>query len=334
MENKKGLMFEALMFIVILIVLITAFAVLSKKQDKFTAGYQLGDRQFDVINSYQKGEGVLLYIDQSAKHSIQQAAYYLGKKGGFKEASGCGRYAGFNIWADIKKDKDIAAVEECYPESKEVSEGMVYIFNDEINEYFALFPSAFIPGKYAYNLYDNIRITAKSKNEGKIAIPIKHGSLVATGFAAAPAEHIIGAVPSSGEADIKTIRANHPEVLQKYEELCRKMGYEPYPAEQKQCYITSGYRDPESNRKAEGSKNSLHMKALAIDFHVGGVEEQLEWAKAASDIGFTGIVIYPYDQHLHVDLRPEKIFLIALRGSTLASYQSFEGLEKGAERYT
>lgn len=67
--------------------------------------------------------------------------------------------------------------------------------------------------------------------------------------------------------------------------------------------ITSGFRTPECNKRVGGSSNSYHMKGMAADIHSPGFTST-EIAKAAEEIGFTGIGTY--SNFVHVDVRPNK----------------------------
>lgn len=67
--------------------------------------------------------------------------------------------------------------------------------------------------------------------------------------------------------------------------------------------ITSAYRTPECNKRVGGSSNSYHMKGLAADIHSPG-HTPTEIAKAADEVGFTGIGIY--SSFVHLDVRPNK----------------------------
>ena len=114
------------MFFIILIILTTAFFTLYKKQNKFPEGYLIGDRQFSLIKTYQKSESTLLFIDQSAKYSLQQSIYELAQNGGIfgiyeseeidtssviqgneivvQTNNKCGKFRGANIWYNLEID--------------------------------------------------------------------------------------------------------------------------------------------------------------------------------------------------------------------------------------
>ncbi|MBI4453247.1 hypothetical protein HY636_01245, partial [Candidatus Woesearchaeota archaeon] len=78
----------------------------------------IGERQFSLIRTYQEAEKALFYIDQSAKYSLQQAVYELGKDGGLSEVPAsevlisreevyfpsavrkCSKFYGYSLWRE------------------------------------------------------------------------------------------------------------------------------------------------------------------------------------------------------------------------------------------
>jgi uncharacterized protein YcbK (DUF882 family) len=70
--------------------------------------------------------------------------------------------------------------------------------------------------------------------------------------------------------------------------------------------VTSGYRDPARNRRANGAKNSLHMYCAAADVQVPGVSK---WELAnyiRSMPGRGGVGTYCHTESVHVDVGPER----------------------------
>lgn len=66
---------------------------------------------------------------------------------------------------------------------------------------------------------------------------------------------------------------------------------------------TSPYRCPSHNAKVGGGSQSYHMKGMACDFIINGVNVW-EIGMIAEAIGFNGIGVYD-DGYVHVDVRPE-----------------------------
>ena len=155
-KSKKAVMFEGVMFFIILILLTTAFITLYKKQDKFPEGYRIGERQFGLINTYQEAERALFYIDQSAKYAAYKSIYDLGQKGGY-EIPDCGRYPGYNLWVGLD---DESGLKECYPEEG-IEKSFNSIFNKNLNTYLIKYPNVKIPR----NNYDILLKTGETKLE-------------------------------------------------------------------------------------------------------------------------------------------------------------------------
>lgn len=72
----------------------------------------------------------------------------------------------------------------------------------------------------------------------------------------------------------------------------------------KPVIINSGYRTPEWNTKVSGAKNSYHMKGMAADIVVKGVNPK-QVAEYASVIMPNGGVIR-YTNFVHIDVREKK----------------------------
>lgn len=74
----------------------------------------------------------------------------------------------------------------------------------------------------------------------------------------------------------------------------------------KKIVITSGYRTPQSNSKAEGSaNNSNHLKGAAIDFYLQGVSMNALTDKFSK---YWGYGLGKYNTFLHVSLNPRERF--------------------------
>lgn len=70
--------------------------------------------------------------------------------------------------------------------------------------------------------------------------------------------------------------------------------------------VTSGYRDPSRNRRANGAKNSLHMYCAAADIQVPGVSKWELASYVRSMPGRGGVGTYCHTDSVHVDVGPER----------------------------
>jgi uncharacterized protein YcbK (DUF882 family) len=74
----------------------------------------------------------------------------------------------------------------------------------------------------------------------------------------------------------------------------------------KKLVVTSGFRDPNRNRRARGARNSLHMYCAAADIQVPGVSKWELAAFARSMPGRGGVGTYCHTNSVHVDVGPER----------------------------
>ncbi|MDI6025870.1 YcbK family protein [Corticibacterium sp. UT-5YL-CI-8] len=74
----------------------------------------------------------------------------------------------------------------------------------------------------------------------------------------------------------------------------------------KKAVVTSGYRNPDRNRRARGAKNSLHMYCAAADVQIPGVSK-LELANYFRAMpGRGGVGTYCHTNSVHIDVGPER----------------------------
>lgn len=146
MMSKKraigGLNLLVLLFFTIL--MIYAWTKLSSKYAGFDE--KIGEKQLELIRTFQKAENALLYIDLSSKYSLQQAIYDLAKNGGISEVEEigtdeafafyeCGKFNDAYIWFEISKDADGKYLEkECFDE-KQTGNYLSYLFGNNLDKY-------------------------------------------------------------------------------------------------------------------------------------------------------------------------------------------------------
>ena len=67
--------------------------------------------------------------------------------------------------------------------------------------------------------------------------------------------------------------------------------------------VSSGYRDPEHNSRVGGADASYHMKCMAADFFIPGVDKRKLVAYAARLRSVGGLGCYSGRSFIHVDVR-------------------------------
>ena len=147
MKSKKGTSFYIL--VVTLVLIFAMFFMIFKLLDKYdqvSKNKTIGTRQAELFHIYQKGERALLYVDQAARISSEQAVYDFAKQGGLGlNEMNCDRYKGYAVW-DFSKN--------CVPDKQ----NMQFYINDNLNAYFEKYPDkdVFIPpNNYNFDVKDN-----------------------------------------------------------------------------------------------------------------------------------------------------------------------------------
>ena len=74
----------------------------------------------------------------------------------------------------------------------------------------------------------------------------------------------------------------------------------------KKMIVTSGYRDPERNRRVRGARNSMHMYCAAADVQVPGVDKHRLAAYVRALPGRGGVGTYCHTNSVHIDIGPER----------------------------
>jgi zinc D-Ala-D-Ala carboxypeptidase len=71
----------------------------------------------------------------------------------------------------------------------------------------------------------------------------------------------------------------------------------------KKIVMNSGYRDPFHNAKVGGTDDSYHMKCMAADFYIPGVDKRKLIAFAMRQNLVGGLGCYPGRNFIHIDVR-------------------------------
>jgi uncharacterized protein YcbK (DUF882 family) len=67
--------------------------------------------------------------------------------------------------------------------------------------------------------------------------------------------------------------------------------------------VNSGYRDPKHNDRVGGADDSYHMKCMAADIFIPGVNKRSLIAAAYRERLVGGLGCYPGRQFIHIDVR-------------------------------
>ena len=84
--------------------------------------------------------------------------------------------------------------------------------------------------------------------------------------------------------------------------------------------VTSGYRDPEHNRRVGGASGSQHLHGGAFDYSTAGMsrEEIIDLIRRAREAGFGGVGVY--DGSLHFDIGAERAWGSDYTGASLPEW--------------
>jgi hypothetical protein len=167
MKSKKGAFPLTIMLVVMLaFILLYAWVMLASKYNAFDK--KIGEKQYQLINTYQKAEKALFYIDQSAKYAAYQTIYDLGQKGGY-ERSDCGVYFGYNLWINLDDEK---ILKECYPKKENLEKKFIEMFNNNLNGYSSTYTDLKISiNNYNFSLKNKLDIVGLAISD--LVVPIE-----------------------------------------------------------------------------------------------------------------------------------------------------------------
>ncbi|MBI2102138.1 D-alanyl-D-alanine carboxypeptidase family protein [Candidatus Woesearchaeota archaeon] len=154
---------------IIAAIILSLFSNLTKKD--FDA---IGASSLMLVGASNEAEKTLLYIDQSAKYSLQQAVYELSKSGGIPDyvtvdeifsetlvstSAQCSKFFGYSLWYDKTKDSEEAI--SCFDASQSTS-NLQYLFNKNLNQYLSAYPHNIPQDNYEYEVRDKLEIIGKA----------------------------------------------------------------------------------------------------------------------------------------------------------------------------
>lgn len=88
--------------------------------------------------------------------------------------------------------------------------------------------------------------------------------------------------------------------------------------------VPSGYRTKAHNKNIGGSKDSYHMKGLAVDIVPKGISLRKLFIKATKIKGVGGLGWYE-DSHIHIDIRKNRLYWVKLKGKPTKYFEHFVG---------
>src|SRR3989338_3633814 len=136
MKHKKGaLLFAPMLLILMIVGLIYAYSEISARYKEFNK--EIGEKQFELINTYGEGEKALFYMDQSAKYSSHQGIYNLAKSGGCSNGN---IYSTYRLWSVDSPKPDI-----CFPSAQDSKNGFFDFFSNVFNNYMLSYKALNLP---------------------------------------------------------------------------------------------------------------------------------------------------------------------------------------------
>ena len=164
-KNKKGIGLEWYLLIGAFFLGFVAYFTGSFGPHKVIGNY-LGQYQFSIIKSSNEAEKALFYIDESAKYSLQQAVYELGKNGGISEIeteenevlsdNKCGKFYGYTLWR-IPDNAQYTCIDE-----NKIKSSLEYMFKKNLNEYILNYPDNILVDNYNYEIKGSLEIAGKA----------------------------------------------------------------------------------------------------------------------------------------------------------------------------
>ena len=135
MVKKASMYFSALVYVFFVVFLVFLLIVV-KMKDKNIQNLVIGQEALSLFNSYQEGEKIRFYVQQSAKYSSESSVEVFLKNGGFENPP---RLIGLADWTNAKPDF-----------KKEFS----IIFSNQLKEYFQR-SEDYIPSNYDIEIFND-----------------------------------------------------------------------------------------------------------------------------------------------------------------------------------
>jgi len=95
-SNRKGVFFNILIVLLLLLALIFAFIQLN---NVFELDHAIGEPALDVFKTYQQGDKILSYLSSNSDRILREILFDYQESAGFSTSS-CNNYHGFVVWDD------------------------------------------------------------------------------------------------------------------------------------------------------------------------------------------------------------------------------------------
>lgn len=132
-KSKKATMFLIPVLFGFLLALTLFLAKTYQSEVQKTSSF-VGEKQLILMNTYQKTQHHLLYIDLASKYSSKSAVIDLAENGGFENESLCESFLGYNLY---NNKTDI-----CFPER--LDSNFAFFFNNKLDNYLSSYKKAFL----------------------------------------------------------------------------------------------------------------------------------------------------------------------------------------------
>ncbi|MEK6854505.1 MAG: hypothetical protein AABX60_04160 [Nanoarchaeota archaeon] len=177
-RGKKGLDYYTVTVAVMGIFLLSfiAFSFFTK-QYGLSSGLELGTEQFRILKTYAAAEKALLFVDDSARLALDQAAYAYGKRGLHGPSSPCEKNGDYNYWANeaiLQEDNCVPKpLADCYPTEKVMKETFETFFTSIFASFVANFNSkSLVQIPFNYEPFSVEPVVGRTEIVGKSKEPI------------------------------------------------------------------------------------------------------------------------------------------------------------------
>ncbi|MBI2143629.1 hypothetical protein HYU17_00565 [Candidatus Woesearchaeota archaeon] len=188
MQNKKGLDYYVAT-ITIMAIFLLGFVVFSlfTKDYHLRSGLALGSEQFRILKTYANAEKALLFVDDSARLALEQAAVSYGKNGFFSSNPPCGGINGHSYWAkdNILPENSCVPLpvnpSGCYPYEETMKASLIGLFTPPFSSFISGFnEKSDVKVPFSYEPFEvkqgSTEIIGRAKEPVTISMPnIKYG---------------------------------------------------------------------------------------------------------------------------------------------------------------